>query len=173
MPIFLSSIKLWFALYTNFFLRFFVLFLEALLVVLNLFISSSFLSLIFSSYLNNPSFLSSWLNPLLNILPNGEYSNFARSTVLGLRPKSSPVNNSYLSKLFQDNADILAASLSKSYCDSFCLIFLIKILIWSVTVIFYKVPDKFFLKLKGLLDGNVYLLSKKNMVLLCILCKFS
>ena len=94
-----------------------MLFLEVLLVVLNLFISPSFLSLIFSSYLNNPSFLSSSLNPLLNILPNGEYSNFACSAVLGLRPKSSPVNKSYLSKLFQDNADILAASLSKSYCD--------------------------------------------------------
>ena len=130
--------------------------------VLNLFISSSFLSLIFSDLLNNPSFLSSSLNPLLNILPNGEYSSFACSTVLGLRPKSSPVNNSYLSKLFQDNADILAASVSKSYCDSFCLIFLFKILIWSVTVIFYKVSDKSILKRKGLLDGNVVSVVKEE-----------
>ena len=103
----------------------FILFLEALLVVLNVFSSSSFLSLIFSSLFKIPSFLSSSLNPLLNILPNGEYSNFACSTVLGLRSKSSPVRYSYLSKLLEENADILAASLSKSYCVSFCLIFLI------------------------------------------------
>ena len=43
--------------------------------------------------------------------------NIACSIVLGFKPKSSPVNNSYLSKLFEDNADILTASLSKSYCD--------------------------------------------------------
>ena len=55
----------------------FILFLGVLLVVLNVFSSSSFLSLIFSNLLNNPSFLSSSLNPLLNILPNGEYSNIA------------------------------------------------------------------------------------------------
>ena len=76
-----------------------------------------------------PSFLSSSLNPLLNVLPNGEYSNLVCSIVFGLRLKSSPVNNSYLSKLSEESADILAASLSKSYCDSFCLIFLSKILI--------------------------------------------
>ena len=81
------------------------------------------------SLLNNPSFLSSSLNPLLNILPNGEYSNFACSKVLGLRFKSSPVNNSYLSNLFEDNADILAVFLSKLYCESLYLIFLFKILI--------------------------------------------
>ena len=107
----------------------FIFFLVALLVVLIVFISSSFLSLIFSNLLNNPSYLFSSLNPLLKILPNGEYSNFACSTVLCLRPKSSPVSTSYLSKLFEDNADILAAYLSKSHCDSFCLIFLFKILI--------------------------------------------
>ena len=75
--------------------------------------------------------------------------------VLGLRPKSSPVKYSYLSKLLQDNADISAAVLSKSNCVSFCLIFLLKILIWSVTVIIYKVSNKFVLNLRGLLDGNV------------------
>ena len=69
------------------------------------------------------------LNALLSDMPNGEYSNFAFSTVLGLRPKSSPVKYSYLSKFVEDNADILAASQSKSYCASFCLIFLFKILI--------------------------------------------
>ena len=90
---FLSYAILYFVLYINLLLWLFVLFLEALLVALNLFISSSFLSLIFSNLLNNPSFLSSSLNPLLNILPNGEYSNFACSIVLGFKPKSSPVNN--------------------------------------------------------------------------------
>ena len=53
----------------------------------------------------------------LNILPNGEYSNLACSTVLGFKPKSSPVKYSYLSKLLEDNVDILAAFLSKSYCS--------------------------------------------------------
>ena len=52
---------------------------------------SSFLPSIFFSFFRSPFFLSSSLNPLLKILPNGEYSNFACSTVLGLRPKSSPV----------------------------------------------------------------------------------
>ena len=83
------------------------------------------MSLIFSSLFKIPSFLSSSFNPLLNILPNGEYSSFACSTVLGIRPKSSPVNNSTLSRFLEDRADILTASLSKSYC----LIFLFKILI--------------------------------------------
>ena len=77
---------------------------------------SSFLSLIFSSLFKSPFFLSSSLRPLLNILPNGEYSDFACSTVLGLRPRYSPVRYSYLSKLLEENADILAAALSKSYC---------------------------------------------------------
>ena len=63
------------------------------------------------------------------MLPNGEYSNLACSIVFGFKPKSSPVKYSYLSKLLEDSADILAASLSKSYCASFCLIFLSKIFI--------------------------------------------
>ena len=58
-----------------------------------------------------PSFLSSSLNPLLKTLPNGEYSNLVCSIILGFKPKSSPVNNSHLSKLLQESADILAASL--------------------------------------------------------------
>ena len=70
-----------------------------------------------------------FLSALLSDIPNGEYSNFTFSTVLGLRSKSSPVNNSNLSRLLEDNADISAAFLSKSYCDTFCLIFLFKILI--------------------------------------------
>ena len=107
----------------------FILFLGTLGVALSVFINSSILSLIFFNPFKTPSFLCSSLNPLLNILPNGEYSNFACSIVLGLRPKSSPVNNSYLSKLLEESADSLVPSLSKSYCDSFCLIFLFKILI--------------------------------------------
>ena len=81
---------------------------------------------IFFNFFKSPSFLSSSLNPLLKTLPYGEYSNFAWSTVLGFKPKSSPVKYSCLSKLLEDNADILAASLSKSYCASFCLIFCVK-----------------------------------------------
>ena len=104
----------------------FVLFLVALLVVLIVFISSSFLSLIFSNLLNNPSFLSSSLNPLLNILPNGEYSNFACSTVPGLGSKFSPLSSSYLSKLFEDNADILATSLLNHTVIHFALFFCLK-----------------------------------------------
>ena len=80
----------------------------------------------FFSLLKSPSFLSTSLKPLLKILRNGEYSNFACSTVLGLRPESSPIRYSYLSKLLEENADISAAFLSKSYCASFCLIFLFK-----------------------------------------------
>ena len=93
---------------------------------------TSFMSLFSTLFLSSiffNSFLSSSLNLLLNILPNGEYSNSAWLTVLGLRPKSSPVNNSTLSRFLEDRADIIAASLSKSYCASFCLIFLSNILI--------------------------------------------
>ena len=78
---------------------------------------------IFFNLLKRPSFLSSLSNPLLKILPNGEYSNLACSTVLGFKPKSSPRNYSYLSKLLENNADILAAFLSKSYCASFYITF--------------------------------------------------
>ena len=49
----------------------------------------------------------------------GEYSNFALSTTSGVYRKSSPVRYSYLSNSPLDNADILSASLSKSYCAVF------------------------------------------------------
>ena len=75
---------------------------------------------IFTCLLNNPSFFVIFPQSLLKILPNGEYSNLACSTVLGFKPKSSTVKYSYLYKLLEDNADILAAFLSKSYCASFC-----------------------------------------------------
>ena len=77
----------------------FVLLLEALLVALSVFISSSFLSLIFFNPFKTPPFLSSSLNPC--------------SIVLGFRPKSSPVNNSYLSRLLEESAD-LSASLNRT-----------------------------------------------------------
>ena len=57
-------------------------------------------SLLFSILLNlfkSPSFLPFSSNPLLKILPNGEYSNLACSTKPDLYPKSSPVKYSYLS----------------------------------------------------------------------------
>ena len=57
-------------------------------------------------------FLSFLSNPLFKILPNGEYSNLACSTVLGFKSKSSQVKYSYLSKLLENNGDILAAFLS-------------------------------------------------------------
>ena len=54
-----------------------------------------FLSSIFFSLFKSSSFLLSSINPLLNVLPNGEYSNFACSTVLSFKPKSSRVKYSY------------------------------------------------------------------------------
>ena len=58
-------------------------------------------------------FLSS--NPLLKTLPNGEYLNLASSTTPGLYFKSSPAKYSYLFSFLDNNTEILAASLSKSY----------------------------------------------------------
>ena len=52
---------------------------------------------------------------LLKASPNGKYSNLAFSTNPGLYLKSSPVKYSYISSSLDDNANILAASLSKSY----------------------------------------------------------
>ena len=56
-----------------------------------------------------------FLNLSLNTSPNGEYSNVGLSTTPGLYPKSSPVKYSYLCSSLDDNAEILAASQSKSY----------------------------------------------------------
>ena len=77
--------------------------------------------------------------------------------MLGLRSKYLD-----LSKFLEYNANISAAFRSKSYCHSFYLIFLFKILIRSVNVIFYKVSKTFFLNLKGLLDVNVLSIVKKE-----------
>ena len=63
------------------------------------------------------SFLS-FINLLFKALINGEYSNLACSTTPGLYlgTKSLPVKHSYLSNSLDDNAEIVAVSLSKSYC---------------------------------------------------------
>ena len=76
----------------------------------------SFLPSIVFSIFQGLSFFSSSFKPLFKNLLNGKYPNLACSTVLGLRPRSSPVKYSYLSKLLEDSADILAAFLSESYC---------------------------------------------------------
>ena len=76
---------------------------------------SLFLSSIFFNLLKSPSFLSSLSSPLLKTLSKGEYSNLAYSTTLGLYPKSSSVMYSYFLNSPENNADILAANLSKSY----------------------------------------------------------
>ena len=52
---------------------------------------------------------------LLKASPNGENLNLAFSITLGLYPKSSPVKYCYLFNSLGDNAEISAASLSKSY----------------------------------------------------------
>ena len=61
-----------------------------------------------------------------------------------------------------DNADILAANLSKSYCAWFSLILSLKFLSYSVNVIFIKNQNDFSKNLKGLLRGNVVLIVKKE-----------
>ena len=63
------------------------------------------------------SVLSIWFVLLLALFrasPNREYSKVTLLTTSGLYPKSSPVKYSYLSNSLDDNAEILAASLSRS-----------------------------------------------------------
>ena len=60
-------------------------------------------------------FLSFSSNPSLNTLPYRGYSNLAFSTTCGLYPKSSPVKYPYLYNLPDDNPEMLATSLCKSY----------------------------------------------------------
>ena len=78
-----------------------------LLVIKQIFVLFFFLTILF---------LCVWLLVLLlKTSPNGEYSNLAFLSTLGLYPKSSSVRYSYLSNSLQDNAGILVASLSRSY----------------------------------------------------------
>ena len=69
-----------------------------------------------------------------------------------------------LSKLLEDNADILAAFLSKTYCALFCMIYFI-FSVKNFNLIsychFYKKSNNFFLNFKGLLAGNVVSIDKK------------
>ena len=69
----------------------------------------------FYRFFKIPSFLLSLSNPLLKILPNGKYSNLACSTIPDLYPKSLTVKYSYFPNTLDDNAEVLAAFLSKSY----------------------------------------------------------
>ena len=54
---------------------------------------------------------------LVKTIPNREYSNLAFLNTFSLYPKSSPAKYSYLSRRFlDDNAEVVDASLPKSYC---------------------------------------------------------
>ena len=117
-------------------------------------------SIFFNIFKGFPSFSSSF-KPLFKNLLNGEYSNLSRSTVLGLGLRSYWVKYSYLSKLLENNANILAAFLSKSYCASLCIFFLPKTLFWSTTV-FLLEGRKFFLNLRGSLASNVVSIVKEK-----------
>ena len=64
---------------------------------------------------NNPINFIVFFYPFFKAPPNGEYSNSTFSTTPGLYPKYSPVKYSCLSNYLDDNAEILAASLSISY----------------------------------------------------------
>ena len=81
--------------------------------------------------------------------------------MLGLRPKSSLVRYSYLSKLLENNADILAAFLSKSYCASFYIIFCLKLLADQLLSSLQE-EKKIFLNFRELLAGNVVSIVKKE-----------
>ena len=84
-------------------------------------------------------------------MPNGGYSDWAYSTTPGLYLKSLPVKYSYLSNSLDDNAEMWAASLSKSYWAWFVLILSSIILSSSGNLIFImNLKD-----LKELLAGNV------------------
>ena len=80
----------------------------------NLLIAFNYSSLAFNLF-KSPSLLPFSSNCLLKTLPNGENSNLTFSTTPGLYPKSLPVKYSYFSNSPDDNADILAVCLSKSY----------------------------------------------------------
>ena len=70
---------------------------------------------------------------------------------------SSPVRYSYLSILFDDNADIFSASLLIWYCS-----FSFLSLSWIVMIILYIFSKRFFLKREELFDARVVSISKKR-----------
>ena len=86
----------------------------------------------------------SFLNDLLSDITNGEYSNLVFSSKLGLCPKSSPINYlHFFERILEDKADILDASLPKSYWAWFALILSSRILSSSANVIFIKIRTNF------------------------------
>ena len=77
-------------------------------------------------------------------MPNGEYLNLASSTTPGLYSKSSPAKYSYLFSFLDNNTEILAASLSKSYWAWFALILSSRTLSSSVNVNFVMKLKQFY-----------------------------
>ena len=69
----------------------------------------------------------------------------------------SPIGNSYLSILPDDNVDIFVTSLLISYCNSSSLI-----LSPAVLINFYILSTRFFLIRKGLSDVRVVSITKKE-----------
>ena len=66
------------------------------------------------------------------------------ATAPGLYLKSLPGKYSYLSSSFDDNAEILAASVSRSYWAWFALIFSSRIFSSPITIVFKKYLKDFF-----------------------------
>ena len=95
---------------------------------------------------------------LSNALPRGEYVNLACSIILLWSDSiSSAVSYSYLSILRGDNADIFAASQSKSYCSFSSLI-----LSSTVMIKFYIAFKRFSLKCEELSDARVVSITENN-----------
>ena len=69
----------------------------------------------------------------------------------------SPIGNSYLSILPDDNVDIFATSLLISHCNSSSLI-----LLSAALINFYILSTRFFLIRKGLSDVRVVSITKKE-----------
>ena len=87
-------------------------------------------------------------------LPNGGCSNLLIMATFSERfpgKRYVPIKKSYLPIQPNDNADISAVCLSKSYWALFCLILLSIVLIYH----WQEFYDRFFLNLNGLSDGKV------------------
>ena len=92
-------------------------------------------------------------------LPNNNYSNLFIAATFSGKPfcvkTSLPVKNSYLLTFTDDNAEMLAFYLSKSYWAFFHSILLSIVLVFSVVV-------KFFLNLNGLPNDKVVSITKNE-----------
>ena len=87
-------------------------------------------------------------------LPNGGCSNFLIMATFSERFPGKiylPIKKLYLPIHLNDNADISAVCLSKSYWALFCLILLSIVLIYH----WQEFYNRFFLNLNGLSDGKV------------------